>query len=174
MLPLRPALTSATYTYSSAIPHSAHCKHAGSHPLTTALKSIVREQVATFSRPFRSPTSGRAVTSIKHPHNHSTYNDSLACDRPNKPPEPPRCRDLPHHHTHRAPRDHRPACEDPHLGTTQVVPPDSHLLLRRRICDTDTANSRWLTDHGLPRPRLLWHEYASEPFRPAPCTPQVR
>jgi hypothetical protein len=116
-LSLRPPLTSATYTHSTASPH---------------------RHIANMQATIPSPQRSRASSGTKSPLSLDLSNlpplvepsppsntliitvclIPLLYNSTNNPAEPPRSRNLPHNDPHRAPRDHRSACKDPHLGAT--------------------------------------------------------
>jgi hypothetical protein len=83
-------LTTTTYTDNLASQHIlAHidgCKYASNNTLTSALTSVIGNEVATFPRPFRPATAGRAIASFKHTYHHSMFAPHVPSDAANSTP----------------------------------------------------------------------------------------
>jgi hypothetical protein len=80
-------LTPTTYTdnltsqYTRA--HTYGRKHASNNTLTSALTSVIGNEVATFTRSLRPAAAGRAVTSFEHAHHHSMFASRVSSDAAN-------------------------------------------------------------------------------------------
>lgn len=53
--------------------HARNVEHAGNNTVAPALTSVIRLQIATFSRLLRPTTTGSAVATLKYPHHNRMF-----------------------------------------------------------------------------------------------------